>query len=187
MVLSDQDISKALKQGLLLVRPEPAPEQYEPSSLALRVGEQFVRWRPADVAAKANLALDLDRLEWMNLLHYLEPIQPNEQGVVILPPGQMVLAQTLETIELPPGGKISARIEGLSIQSRLGLLVNVASPLIQPGFGGRITLELFNFGPFSLAVHPNQTRTCRLVLEEVTSEPTLMSRTTTSSRPVASG
>jgi deoxycytidine triphosphate deaminase len=43
MILSDQGIERAIKNGDIGIEPPPDPSQYDSSSLNLRVGEDFRR------------------------------------------------------------------------------------------------------------------------------------------------
>lgn len=47
MILSNNDIRLALKQGRLRITPLPEPDQFAPSALDLRVGNEFLRWKSA--------------------------------------------------------------------------------------------------------------------------------------------
>jgi deoxycytidine triphosphate deaminase len=47
MILSDREIEKAIREGRLVINPEPDPSQYDSSALDLRVGDDFRRWRNA--------------------------------------------------------------------------------------------------------------------------------------------
>ena len=65
-----------------------------------------------------------------------------------LQPGGFVLAETAETLRLPPD--LAARVEGKSSLGRLGLVVHMTAGYIDPGFYGVVTLEICNLNP----VHP---------------------------------
>ena len=61
---------------------------------------------------------------------------------IILRPGQFMLAETLEVIELPDN--IVASIEGKSSIARLGIELHQTGGWIDAGFRGSITLEMCN-------------------------------------------
>lgn len=67
-----------------------------------------------------------------------------EADEFLLKPGEFVLAQTLETICLPPD--LVGMVEGRSSWARLGVTIHVTAPKIDPGFTGNITLEMSNLG-----------------------------------------
>ena len=68
-----------------------------------------------------------------------------------LPPGQLILCQSVERIRL--GASLGGWISTLSHLARTGLMTHLASPAIMPGFEGYLTLELFNAGPARLLLH----------------------------------
>jgi dCTP deaminase len=80
----------------------------------------------------------------------------------LLPPGAFILASTVETISIQ--NELVGFIEGRSSVGRRGLSVQNAG-LIDPGFKGRITLELFNASPSGLVLEAGR-RICQLVLME---------------------
>ena len=60
----------------------------------------------------------------------------------ILQPGEFILAHTLEHVKVP--NTHAMKIDGKSSIGRLGLLVHITAGLIDAGFEGDITLELYN-------------------------------------------
>lgn len=84
----------------------------------------------------------------------LEPIKPYdeesvttglrvfEQDRVWLMPGQFMLAETLENVELP--GDVCCTIEGKSSLARLGLAIHQTGGWVDCGFCGTLTLEMTN-------------------------------------------
>ena len=61
---------------------------------------------------------------------------------IVLYPGQFILAETMELIELPDN--IVASIEGKSSIARLGVELHQTGGWIDAGFRGSITLEMCN-------------------------------------------
>ena len=49
MILTDREIRAALASGEISIVPSPEPDQFSPSALDLRLGEQFRRWRQPPV------------------------------------------------------------------------------------------------------------------------------------------
>jgi dCTP deaminase len=171
MILPDREIQKAIRDGRLVINPEPDPSQYDSSALDLRVGDDFRRWRNALRAPGTRHHIDLDRIDLANIIDLSEPLEPNSEGVVVIAPGDFVLVRTLEWVQLPLTGKLAARVEGRSKQARLGLAAHITAPTIHAGFRGKITLEIINHGPFHLEAYVNQSRLCQLIFEEVRSIP----------------
>lgn len=101
----------------------------------------------------------------------MESLPVESDGCVILRPHEFIIATTLERIELPPHGRLAARVEGRSSFARLGLVIHMTAPTIHNTFRGNITLEIMNHGPFPLHVQPGRTRLCQLIFERVEEEP----------------
>ncbi len=179
MILSNSAIFAALDEGRLLIDPEPRPRNpeddpdsewpYGTSALDLRLGDE-VSWFNDGLA----MNIDLRRGKFANLFG------PNSSSRKItedqpysLMPGKLVLANTLERVELPiVPGKVSlaARVEGRSSFARCGLLVHFTAPTIHAGFRGRITLELINLGAIPILLYP-RSYICQLIVEEVLGTP----------------
>jgi len=66
----------------------------------------------------------------------------DEVNPFILHPGEFVLAVTLERVEVP--ADLVGRLDGKSSLGRLGLIVHSTAGFVDPGFKGRLTLELTN-------------------------------------------
>lgn len=120
----------------------------QPASVDLTLGDEFMLWpSPAfrgiiDMAETARHAPKMDRV-----------IVGNGMGFDVLP-GQFVLATTKETVGLADG--FCARVEGRSSIGRFGLMVHATAGFIDPGFKGKITLEMYNLSPHKIRVYPGQ-------------------------------
>lgn len=126
-VLSDRTIMKYNKKGLLITG-DIAPEQLQPNSVDLTLddGYAILDKNNEDIDVKKHIEYDF------NLFH---------DGKVVIPPKQFVLMSSRETLKIPNG--IIAFVQGRSSIARIGLQVEQAG-LIDAGFEGRITLELYN-------------------------------------------
>ena len=60
----------------------------------------------------------------------------------LLQPHELLLCSTVEYVEIPHD--LQAQVHGKSSLGRLGLLVHVTAGFIDPGFKGKITLEMYN-------------------------------------------
>lgn len=171
MILADSEIRRALEIRDLIVEPAPQGDQFSPSALDLHVGADFRRFRPELYRAPGvDLIIRLDSVELQHLRAYLEQLAVQPDGSVILRPGELVIATTLEHIELPARGRLAARVEGRSRFARLGLVIHMTAPTIHSTFRGNITLEMMNHGPIPLLVTPNRTRICQLIFERLEGE-----------------
>lgn len=71
--------------------------------------------------------------------------------VMLLEPNDFVLGTTIESVSIP--ADIVGRVEGKSSLGRIGLLTHATAGFIDPGFNGKITLELKNIGPKTIALN----------------------------------
>ncbi len=130
-MLSDRDIKAALDSGKLKIEPLGNDSAIQPASVDVHLGNSFWVFPAGDEPLDMfkPLVEGLDR----------QTIVADE---FILHPNQFVLATTTERVTLPDS--LAARIEGKSSLGRLGLFVHITAGFIDPGFSGRITLELLN-------------------------------------------
>src|SRR3954464_635465 len=140
-VLSDRDIRAALQAGRVRIDPYD-PACLQPSSIDLHLDSDFRvfrnnRYPYIDVRAPQPDLTDLVSIEGD------EPF--------ILHPGEFVLGQTLEWVELPDD--LVARLEGRSSLGRLGLLIHSTAGYVDPGWKGNLTLELSNVANLPIALY----------------------------------
>ena len=69
----------------------------------------------------------------------------------ILHPGEFVLAVTLERVQIPDN--LVGRLDGKSSLGRLGLIVHSTAGFVDPGFKGRLTLELTNVANLPITLY----------------------------------
>ena len=141
MVLSDRSIREELASGRLCIEPM-SDDALQPSSVDLRLDRLF------RVFTKSERSL-IDVREPCD--ECTELITVDEGKPFIISPGEFVLANTLETITLPDD--LVARLDGRSSLGRLGLLVHATAGYVDPGWSGKLTLELSNVSPMPIAVY----------------------------------
>ena len=88
------------------------------------------------------------KLEMANLTE-LETIDGDNP--FILHPGEFVLAVTKERVEIP--ADLVGRLDGKSSLGRLGLIVHSTAGFVDPGFSGRLTLELTNIANLPIMLY----------------------------------
>jgi dCTP deaminase len=140
-VLSDRTIKEALASGRLKIEPLDQ-DAIQPASVDVRLAAQFQVFR---VTSRPFV----DVHEPMDDLTELVEIAPEEPFV--MQPGTFCLGGTVETITLPDD--IVARVDGKSSLGRLGLLVHATAGYIDPGWTGRLTLELSNQSQMPIALY----------------------------------
>lgn len=74
-----------------------------------------------------------------------------DTGELILEPGECILACSANSISIPQG--YMGLIQTKGTLARLFVAAQCASSQIEPGFGGKITLELVNHSPFKISIH----------------------------------
>ncbi len=145
MILSDNDLRESLKSQHIKVDPLPdLNSQLGPASLDFRLGHElrvFDYGRRGYIDTREEVPEDLFRT--IN-------IQDNEPFVI--QPGELVLANTFESLEIPPD--LLARLDGRSSLGRLGIIVHGTAGLFHPGWRGKPTLELANLGRMAVALYP---------------------------------
>jgi dCTP deaminase len=140
-VLADRDIRAEIEAGRVVIRPyEPADLQ--PSSVDLHLDRSFRVFRN-------NRYAYIDVRQPQPDLTELLTIADDEPFV--LHPGEFVLGQTLEWVELPDD--LVARLEGKSSLGRLGLLIHSTAGYVDPGWKGNLTLELSNVANLPIALY----------------------------------
>ncbi|MDP9236311.1 MAG: dCTP deaminase [Chloroflexota bacterium] len=141
MVLSDRSIKEAIAAGRLLIDPLD-PQDIQPASVDVHIDRVF---RVFKVSSRP----------------FIDPRQPMDDltdEVVIedgepffIHPGEFVLASTLEVVSLPDD--IVAQVEGKSSLGRIGLLIHATAGYVDPGWSGKLTLELSNVAKMPIALH----------------------------------
>lgn len=82
-------------------------------------------------------------------------------------PGEFLLGSTKETIKL--GYSLAGHVHGKSTRARQGLIVHAAG-LVDPGFNGQLTLEMFNMSSAVLLLDIGML-ICQISFEFVSSIP----------------
>jgi len=88
-------------------------------------------------------------------------IEMTDEGYT-MKPGETVLGITKEKITLAP--HIAGWLEGRSRFARVGLMVHISSPFMQPGIDSYQVLEIANLAPTPLTIFPN-TKICQFIFQ----------------------
>ena len=161
MILSDRDIKKYIEEGKIKIHPLPDFEiQLGPASLDVRLDNIFRVFNHTQIPY-------IDPKNKSTFENLTEVVKVEENKPFVLQPGQFILASTLEEVELPDD--IGARIEGRSSWGRLGIIVHSTAGYIDPGFKGKITLEMSNIGMLPVLLYPGM-RICQLSFEKLSSQ-----------------
>ena len=157
-ILSDKSIKEYLKEGKIVIDPIKDEQQIQPSSVDMRLGDEFKVFK---VIRKPYI----DPKDEEDIAEYMESSTVPEGEAFIIHPNEFALATTQEYVKVPDD--LVARVEGRSSMGRLGVTMHVTAGYVDPGFEGRITLEISNIGAMPVALYPGQ-RVCQLVFETMT-------------------
>ena len=140
MMLSNEDIKKALADGALVVDPI-RPDFIRAAGITMHLGERILKPKPGKVVdLKNKITPDYEEI-------ILTDSKPYE-----LRPGEFVLAHTLQKVSV--GAKLGFLIEGRSTLARVGLTIVQTAMLVYPGHRDRtVTLELANHGPNTILLY----------------------------------
>jgi dCTP deaminase len=140
-VLNAKDLAKRLVVMPLL----DSKSQVGPASVDVRLGTQFQYFERI-----GNAGLDPGGEFEREVERSQQPVTVEFGDPFWLHPGQFALGATLEYLKLPDN--LGAYVVGRSSWGRLGLLVATAI-MLQPGWGGNLTLELANHGESPIALY----------------------------------
>ncbi|WBB74743.1 dCTP deaminase [Micromonospora sp. WMMD1128] len=167
MYLADKAIRSQLTRMQITVPGEFAefdPEtQIQPCSIDLRLGWRF--WSP-----RRGLSIDLRRSKLLEVAPRRRWKERNLRSgeSILLVPGAMLLSHTLEQFSIPPN--CAGKIEGRSSYARLGLQIHCAADFINPGYRGRMSMQLVNLGKVPIKLFP-ELPVCQLVLVALSEVP----------------
>ena len=140
-VLSDRTIKLELAAGALVIEPLDEHD-IQPASVDLHLDRVFRIFR-------VTLRPYVDTRE--PLVDLTEEILISKDEQFILQPGSFALGCTLETVTIP--NHLVARLDGRSSLGRLGLLVHATAGYVDPGWTGKLTLELSNQSQMPIALY----------------------------------
>ncbi len=162
MILSHKDLKRAWKNRQIRFSPDISESQIAESSIDLRLGYYFTRLKPQPkpvrpAAAGFDPSSVTETASYEKLAHPIFKLKPRE----------FILAFTLEEVSVP--GWLAANVQGKSSLARAGLAVHITAPHINPGFIARITLEMYNHGPWNLELIPGTDLVCQVIFYKLTS------------------
>ncbi len=144
MILSDNTLKAMIASGELVVTPID-DKSIQPASIDCRLGDHF-------------LVVEQNQMDIITLDSEIK-YREIESNTITIPPHNFLLATTQEHIELP--NDLTAFVEGRSSIGRIGLFIQNAG-WVDPGFKGRITLELYNASSLPIKLEAGK-RICQLV------------------------
>ena len=160
MILSDTDILRRLETGDLHIEHlSDIDLQVQPASVDLRLGTEFLEFQRTNIPCiHPNSEQEVEE--------YVTETVVEQGEEFVLHPGDFVLGTTVERVSIPTD--LIAHVEGRSSLGRLAIVVHATAGLCDPGFIGKITLELSNLGTAPVALTPGM-RISQLTFTELSS------------------
>ncbi|KAG8271473.1 hypothetical protein J6590_061028 [Homalodisca vitripennis] len=131
--------------------PRPPIERINGASVDILLGDKFRVFRGHTTAFVDLSGPKKNVTDAINLIMSNE-IQLTEDDTFFLHPGELALAVTMESITLP--NNLIGWLDGRSSLARLGLMVHITAQRIDPGWQGKIVLEIYNAGKLPLGLRP---------------------------------
>lgn len=144
MVLSDQDIKKAIKEKKLSIK-SPFPLKLQPSSIDVHIAPTILTFSRRRIK---NAVIDLKK----PVDEYMEYEKMSTIQGTVIHPREFILGVTAEWFEL--GNQLLANVEGKSSLGRLGLVIHATAGFVDPGWAGHITLEITNLTEQPMIIYP---------------------------------
>jgi dCTP deaminase len=156
MILSDKDIKDYIETGKIFIEPELKEEQLQSAWIDLTLGKEFRTFKSTQSAL----------IDPKNPEEITELISINENKPFIIQPGEFVLGNVNEYIKFPDD--LVGAVDGRSSLGRLGVVVHITSTFVDPGWEGKLVLEITNVGKMPVALYPGM-RICKLVFMKLSS------------------
>jgi dCTP deaminase len=169
MILSQPDLRRLVKEKQIIFDPELEEDQWGEASVDLRLGFGFtiLDAAPGIKISVADGLGSLGRGGFWKTKTLKEADEFGKRETITLSPRQLLLGMTFERVVVPPN--LIAIIEGRSTYARVGLSMHETAPWIQPGWDGKIVLEMMNNGPLEIELTPLIDRPCQLSFMELSS------------------
>jgi len=149
MILSDKHIKEYIKSKLAIDGLED--ERIRAAWIDLCLGNEFRVFKTT-----SHPYIDVKKP-----IDNTDKIVVDENGTFMLHPGEFVLGHIKENISIPDD--LAAYVDGQSSLGRIGMVVHITAGFVDPGYSGRLTLEMTNVGKLPILLHPGM-RICKLVL-----------------------
>ena len=143
MILSRNEILEYIRHKKVVIEPFDERNLAQ-ISIDLRLDRIFMFFSRSPTIPTIRMSRDI----WGST----ELWEHYELDSLVLEPGRFVLAQTYEKITIP--NDLIGWVEGRSSWARLGISIHITAPKVDPGFSGRITLEMANIGEKAVELQP---------------------------------
>jgi dCTP deaminase len=155
MIIPDHEIKALLKSGRVRIEPLADPEeQIQPACVDLSLDSEFKVFKHTQEAF----------IDSRNPKEYTECFTAGDR--FILHPKEFILGITRESVTLP--ADIAGYVDGRSSLGRLGVTAHITSGWVDPGWSGKLVLEISNLGKMPVTLYPGM-RICKLLLFRLSS------------------
>jgi dCTP deaminase len=139
-VLSDVSLRARIGAGRLVVDPLAA-DAIQPASIDVRLGDGLRIWNGHD-HGHGHVDLRRDQADAWDACRLIADDDMAKEGGPYwwLWPGNLYLGATLERVEVPDD--LLCHLHGRSSLGRLGVVIHQTAGLVDPGWRGRLTLEI---------------------------------------------
>ena len=152
-ILTHDEILRRVRAGEIGLEPF-TERQVGPASVDLHLANSFRVFRRVRDIFHVTEDADYEAVS--------EVVEVGDDDYFVLMPGETCHGLTRERIKLPDD--LCGWLHGRSRFARLGLVVHMTAPLVQPGVDNHQALEMHNAGPMPLALRPG-TAVCQIVIE----------------------
>lgn len=162
-VLSDVEIRRRLnfrgEPTEYMIGIDPCEDhQVQPASVDLTLADEWCVYPGAgDWLPPVDIPIDMDHVKEVETTKVLA-------DQYLLHPHQLILCSTQEYVDIPYD--IQGQVHGKSSLGRLGLLIHVTAGFIDPGFKGKITLEMYNLNNRSILLRAGKS-ICQLSMTQL--------------------
>jgi dCTP deaminase len=171
MILTDREIQIAIDSGAIIVEPEPSDAAYSSTSLDLTLDKTLTLFKNRTDGIETCIDPSAKGFNHEKVLSEVtQQFTMDAERGFDFPPGTLLLAWTIEFIELKSHSRLAARVEGKSSMARLGIGVHLTAPTIHAGFSGQIRLEMVNHSSIPVKLKPGM-RICQLIFEQTIGTP----------------
>jgi len=154
VVLSDVDIKERLQKDLIIEGVKD--EHITGSTVDLTLDNKFRIFKNVHTTHLDTKHIDLN--------NFTEIIEKTDEEPFIIHPGEFVLGSIRERIKVPES--LMARLDGKSSLGRLGIVVHSTAGNVDPGWDGKLTLEISNISRMPVALWPG-TKVAQILFMEL--------------------
>jgi len=156
MILPDHEIRKMLKEGRIVIEPLDDPEsQIQAACVDLKLGPEFRVFKYTSEAF----------IDSRDPKEYTQTFCTDGKPF-ILHPKEFILGITRESIKIP--SDLAAYVDGRSSLGRIGITAHITSGWVDPGFSGKLVLEITNLGKMPVTLYPGM-KICKLLFFKLSS------------------